>query len=92
MTGGPWTRSMKVVHGPGPRRGSMDPWSMLCPHPFQRGSTATGYGEISLTGVFINGVRLATSQVKCMFNQVYSLTEIWSDVGMLNLLTGWLVE
>ena len=21
--GGPWTRSMKVVHGPGPRRGSM---------------------------------------------------------------------
>ena len=33
MTGGPWTRSMKVVHGPGPKRGSMDPWSMFCPHP-----------------------------------------------------------
>ena len=32
-TGGPWTRSMKVVHGPGPKRGSMDPWSMYCPHP-----------------------------------------------------------
>ena len=28
MTGGPWTRSMKVVHGPGPKRGSMDPWSL----------------------------------------------------------------
>ena len=33
MTEGPWTRSMKVVHGPGPRWGSMDPWSMFCPHP-----------------------------------------------------------
>ena len=33
MTGGPWTRSMKVVHGPGPRWESMDPWSMFCPHP-----------------------------------------------------------
>ena len=33
MTGGPWTRSMKVVHGPGPKWGSMDPWSMFCPHP-----------------------------------------------------------
>ena len=35
MTGGPWTRSIKVVHGPGPKRGSMDPWSMFCPHPLQ---------------------------------------------------------
>ena len=35
MTGGPWTHSMKVVHGPGPRWGSMDPWSMFCPHPPQ---------------------------------------------------------
>ena len=33
MTGGPWTGSMKVVHGPGPKWGSMDPWSMFCPHP-----------------------------------------------------------
>ena len=33
MTGGPRTRSMKVVHGPGPKWGSMDPWSMFCPHP-----------------------------------------------------------
>ena len=33
MTGGPWTWSMKVVHGPGPKWGSMDPWSMFCPHP-----------------------------------------------------------
>ena len=24
---------MKVVHGPGPKRGSVDPWSMFCPHP-----------------------------------------------------------
>ena len=32
MTGAPWTRSMKVVHGPGPKWGSMDPWSMFCPH------------------------------------------------------------
>ena len=24
---------MKVVHGPGPKWGSMDPWSMFCPHP-----------------------------------------------------------
>ena len=31
----PWTRSMKMVHGPGPKRGSMDPWSMFCPHPFK---------------------------------------------------------
>ena len=30
---GPWTQSIKVVHGPGPRWGSMDPWSMFCPHP-----------------------------------------------------------
>ena len=30
MTGGPWTRSMKVVHGPGPK------WeSMFCPHPHE---------------------------------------------------------
>ena len=33
----PWTRSMtrsmKVVHGPGPKWVSMDPWSMFCPHP-----------------------------------------------------------
>ena len=33
MKGGPWTQSMKVVHGPGPQWGSMDPWSMFCPHP-----------------------------------------------------------
>ena len=33
MRGGPWTWSMKVVHGPGPKWGSMDPWSMFCPHP-----------------------------------------------------------
>ena len=33
MTGGPWTQSMKVVHGPGPKWGSMDPWSTFCPHP-----------------------------------------------------------
>ena len=39
-TGGPWTRSMKVVHGlgpyfdgPGPRRGSMDQGSMFCTFP-----------------------------------------------------------
>ena len=29
MTGGPWTLSMKVVHGAGPKWGSM-----FCPHPF----------------------------------------------------------
>ena len=29
----PWTRAMKVVHGPGPKWGSMDPWFMFCPHP-----------------------------------------------------------
>ena len=33
MTGGPWTRSTKVVHGPDLKWGSMDPWSMFCPHP-----------------------------------------------------------
>ena len=33
MTGGPWTGSMKMVHRPGPKWGSMDPWSMFCPHP-----------------------------------------------------------
>ena len=33
MTGSPWTRSRKVVHGPGPKKGSMDLWSMFCPHP-----------------------------------------------------------
>ena len=44
--------------------------------------------KFHLQGVFTNGVRLTTSQVKCKFNQVYSLAEIWSDVGMLNLLTG----
>ena len=31
--GGPWTRSMKGVHGPGPKRGSMDQGSMFCPLP-----------------------------------------------------------
>ena len=29
----PWTRAMKVVHGPGPKWGSMDPWFIFCPHP-----------------------------------------------------------
>ena len=38
MTGGPRTRSMKVVHGPGPKWGSMDLWSMFCPHPLTAGS------------------------------------------------------
>ena len=42
MTGGPWTRSMKVVHGPCPKRGSMDPWSMFCPHPFDVAQTWCG--------------------------------------------------
>ena len=32
--GGPWTRSMKGVHGPGQKRGSMDQGSMFCPLPF----------------------------------------------------------
>ena len=36
MTGGPWTRSMIVVHGPGPRWESMNPWSMFCPHPLYK--------------------------------------------------------
>ena len=31
--GGPWTRSMKGVPGPGPKRGSMDQGSMFCPLP-----------------------------------------------------------
>ena len=31
---GPWTRSMKVVHGPGPKWGSKDPWSIFCPHSY----------------------------------------------------------
>ena len=38
--GGPWTRSMKGVHGPGPyfdgpgpQRGSMDQGSMFCTFP-----------------------------------------------------------
>ena len=35
MTGGPWTRSMKVVHGPGPKCGSLDQGSMFCPHPHE---------------------------------------------------------
>ena len=30
---GPWTWSMKGVHGPGPKRGSMDQGSMFCPLP-----------------------------------------------------------
>ena len=30
---GPWTQSMKVVHGPSPKWGSMDSWSMFCPYP-----------------------------------------------------------
>ena len=29
MTGGAWTRPMKVVHGPAPKWGSMDPWSII---------------------------------------------------------------
>ena len=29
MTGDAWTRSMKVVYGPGPKWGSMDPWSII---------------------------------------------------------------
>ena len=33
MTGGAWTLSIKMVHGPGSKRGSMDPWFMFCPHP-----------------------------------------------------------
>ena len=49
MTGGPWTRSMKVVHRPGPKWGSMDPWSMFCPHPFElarvRVSEGSSYRE-----------------------------------------------
>ena len=44
MTGGPRTWSMKVVHGPGPKRGSMDPWSMFCPHPVQGRAGASGEG------------------------------------------------
>ena len=43
MTGGPWTRSIKVVHGPGPKWGSMDPWSMFCPHPFLTRLAEQGY-------------------------------------------------
>ena len=31
---GPWTWSMKGVHGPGPKRGSMDQGSMFCPLPY----------------------------------------------------------
>ena len=29
MTGDAWTWSMKVVYGPGPKWGSMDPWSII---------------------------------------------------------------
>ena len=32
--GGPWTRSKRGVHGPGPKGGSTDPGSMFCPLPF----------------------------------------------------------
>ena len=34
LTKCPWTRSIIVVCGPGPKRGSTDPQSMFCPHPF----------------------------------------------------------
>ena len=39
---GPWTRSMKEVHGPGPKRGSMDPWSMFCPHQYSHAELVHG--------------------------------------------------
>ena len=32
-----WIRSVKVVHVPGPKWGSMDPWSMFCPHSLNNG-------------------------------------------------------
>ena len=25
-----------MVHGPGPEKGSMEPWSMFCPYPSSR--------------------------------------------------------
>ena len=31
--GGPWTRSIEEVHGPGPDKGSMDRGSMFCTFP-----------------------------------------------------------
>ena len=56
MTGGPWTRSMKVVHGPGPKWGSMDPWSMFCPHP---GRPAQLTFEAGVGGSVISGQKLS---------------------------------
>ena len=50
MTGGPWTRSMKEVHGPGPKRGSMDPWSMFCPHPAQLRALEDWPGRLGTCG------------------------------------------
>ena len=43
MTGGPWTQSMKVVHGPS----KVDPWSMFCPHPLHTPRVVIG-GSILL--------------------------------------------
>ena len=41
---------MKMVHGPGPKRGSMDPWSMFCPHPSGPTGTRKGILVVSLMG------------------------------------------
>ena len=60
MTGGPWTRSMKVVHGPGPKRGSMDPWSLFCPHPTFYGFT----GVITHAGCWENMRKACKSQAE----------------------------
>ena len=43
--GGPWTRSLKGVHGPGPKRGSMDQGSMFCPLPTVERSCTHGGRE-----------------------------------------------
>ena len=53
MTGGPWTRSIKVVHGPGPKRGSMDHWSMFCPHPSSSPVATTNHRVIRYFIYFI---------------------------------------
>ena len=55
MTGGPRTRSMKVVDGPGPKWGSMHPWSMFCPHPHPPAQPTHKMGRLCKPYRFLEG-------------------------------------
>ena len=67
----------KTVHGPGPKWGSLDPWSMFCPHPENFGKNLLG--KLDLRRDFFGYSKLLKWFFFCVitFNALWKIFMVW---------------